>query len=83
METAVAQPARTVRPEDEAPYALSDVQDLHDADLDGVVSDWLAEGDADGAAAAAAIVARLVNSHGSAARGAHDLGSVAADLLAE
>ena len=83
METAVAQPARTVRTQDEAPYALSDVQDLHDADLDGVVTDWLADGDAEGAAAAAAIVARLVSSPGSAATGAHDLGAVAADLLAD
>jgi hypothetical protein len=83
METAVVQPARTVRSEDDAPYALSDVHDLHDSDLDGVVADWLAEGDAAGAAAAAAIVARLVSSPGSAAPGAHDLGAEATGLLAD
>ena len=83
METAVAQPARIVRSQDEVPFALSDVQDLHDADLDGVVSDWLAEGDVDGAATAAAIVARLVSRGGSEAPGAHDLGAAAASLLAE
>jgi len=83
METAVAQPARIVRTEDEAPYALSDVQDLHDADLDAVVTDWLAEGDVDGAAAAAAMLARLVGRPGAAASGAHDLGAAAAGLLGD
>jgi hypothetical protein len=83
METAVAQPARIVRSQDEVPFALSDVQDLHDADLDGVLNDWLAEGDVDGAAAAAAIVARLVSRSRSAAPHSHDLGAAAAGLLAE
>ena len=82
METAVAQPARN-HTEDEALFALSDVLDLHDADLDGVVSDWLAEGDVDGAAAAAAIVARFVSRPGSEAAGAHDLDPTAAGLLTD
>jgi hypothetical protein len=46
METAVAATARTVA--EDVPFALRDVEDLHDVDLDGVLADIL-----DGAALSA------------------------------
>jgi hypothetical protein len=54
METAVATPAQDLS----APIALRDVEDLHDADLDGVLTDALL--DAGGAVAAAGALVGLV-----------------------
>jgi hypothetical protein len=51
METAVATPA--------VPFPLRDVEDLHDADLDGVLADRLL--DAGMAAASASMLAGLVS----------------------
>lgn len=71
METAVA--ATT------APFALRDVEDLHDADLDGVLADALL--DTGAALAAAGAVAGLVRRPGDEAVLAHTL-SARALLLA-
>jgi hypothetical protein len=54
METAVATPAQDLS----APIALRDVEDLHDADLDGVLTDALL--DAGVAVATAGALAGLV-----------------------
>ena len=54
METAVATPAQDLY----APIALRDVEDLHDADLDGVLTDALL--DAGVAVAAAGALAGVV-----------------------
>jgi hypothetical protein len=54
METAVATPAQDLS----APIALRDVEDLHAADLDGVLTDALV--DAGAAAASAGALAGLV-----------------------
>jgi hypothetical protein len=54
METAVATPAQDLS----APIALRDVEDLHDADLDGVLTDALQ--DAGVAVATAGALAGLV-----------------------
>jgi hypothetical protein len=70
METAVATPAQDLS----APIALRDVEDLHDADLDGVLADALV--DAGAAAASAGALAGLVGrGSGSDAVLAHALGS--------
>jgi hypothetical protein len=60
METAVALPARFVAYPDAAPIVLRDVEDLHDADLDLVLADRLADsmGATDGASALAELVLR-------------------------
>jgi hypothetical protein len=85
MTNAVAQSARFVAFAhsapvvlDAAPVFLRDVEDLHDADLDLVLADRLA--DAYGAADIAAALARLVARPGPAALVAHDLGAQAAQL---
>lgn len=65
METAVATPT--------TPFALRDVEDLHDADLDGVLADALL--DAGLAAASAGAVAGLVGRRGDDAVSAHTLSS--------
>jgi hypothetical protein len=78
METAVAQPAHLMAPEDAAPVVLRDVEDLHDADLEKVLADRLADG-CDASAVAAAL-ARLVALPGPAAMLVHDLGAGAALL---
>jgi hypothetical protein len=54
METAVAPPAQDLS----APFALCDVEDLHDGDLDGVLTDALL--DAGVAVASAGALAGLV-----------------------
>jgi hypothetical protein len=64
METTVAPPAR--------PFALRDIEDLHDADLDNVIADGLA--DRYDAMMMAAALAQLVGDSGPVAMLAHDLG---------
>ncbi len=64
METTVAPPA--------LPFALRDVEDLHDADLDHVLADALA--DRYDAAVTATALAQLVGHSGPVALLAHDLG---------
>ena len=82
MTNAVAQSARFVVFEhstvvDRAPVVLRDVEDLHDADLDLVLADKLADAyDATGVATA---LARLLGNT-PAALVAHDLGDRAAEL---
>ena len=77
METAVALPARFVAYPDAAPILLRDVEDLHDADLDLVLADRLA--DSLGATDVASALAELVLRPGSALL-VHDLGSSSALL---
>jgi hypothetical protein len=77
METAVALPARFVAYPDAAPLVLRDVEDLHDADLDLVLADRLAEGL--GAATTASALAELVLRPGSAML-VHDLDASSALL---
>jgi hypothetical protein len=80
METAVATTAHaTAAAEDVTPFPLRDVEDLHDADLAGVLSDRLL--DADVATASATAVAGLVGRPGAAALFVHTL-SARALLLA-
>lgn len=70
METAVATPAQDLS----APIALRDVEDLHDADLDGVLTDALL--DAGVAVAAAGALAGLASrGRGADAVLAHTLSS--------
>ena len=63
------------------PVLLRDVDDLHDADLDDVVADKLAESygglplDIFGAIASATALAGLIGQSGPVALRAHDLGS--------
>ena len=64
METPVALSVR--------PFALRDVEDLHDADLDNVLADALA--DRYDAVVMAAALAQLVGDSGPVAMLAHDLG---------
>ena len=79
-------PARTARfvafpdsaPVVLGPVVLRDVEDLHDADLDLVLADKLA--DAYDAADVAIALARLLGEPGPAALVAHDLGEQAARL---
>lgn len=83
MTIAVAQSARFVAFErstivDLAPVALRDVEDLHDADLDLVLADKLA--DAYDAADLAIALAHLLGRPGPAALVAHDLDAGAAQL---
>lgn len=78
METAVATPARAAT-EVAVPFPLLDVEDLHDADLESVLSDRLL--DAEVAAASARALAELVGGPGPAAIFAHTL-SAQAPLLA-
>ena len=78
METAFAPTARFVAFVDAAPVELRDIEDLHDADLDGVLADRLADGYAPARSATA--LARLVGDPGRAALLAHDLGSRASRL---
>jgi predicted DCC family thiol-disulfide oxidoreductase YuxK len=78
MTNAVAQSARFVAFEHSAPVVLRDVEDLHDADLDLVLADKLA--DAYDAADVAIALARLLGEPGLAALVAHDLGAQAAEL---
>ena len=67
METAVATPAQDLH----SPFAMRDVEDLHDADLDGVLADALL--DAGLAVAAAAALADLAGRPGRDAVFAHTL----------
>jgi len=85
METAFFPTARFVAFQDGAPIDaaalpvfLRDVEDLHDADLDLVLADRLA--DAYTAADIAQALARLVGQPGPAALTAHDLGERSARL---
>jgi hypothetical protein len=83
MTNAVAPLARFVAFEhstivDLAPVVLHDVEDLHDADLDLVLADKLA--DAYDAADVAIALARLLGEPAPAALVAHDLGLEAARL---
>ena len=64
METTVALSVR--------PFALRDVEDLHDADLDNVLADALA--DRYDAVVMAAALVQLVGDSGPVAMLAHDLG---------
>ncbi|HEY0560979.1 MAG TPA: hypothetical protein VGD03_11880 [Frankiaceae bacterium] len=64
METTVALPARL--------FALRDVEELHDADLDNVLADRLA--DRYDALVMAAALAQLVGESGPVAMLVHDLG---------
>jgi hypothetical protein len=64
VQTAVAQPVR--------PYALRDVEDLHDGDLDDVLADGLA--DRYDALVMARALVQLVGHSGPVAMLAHDLG---------
>jgi hypothetical protein len=77
METAVALPARFVAYPDAAPIVLRDVEDLHDADLDLVLADRLA--DSMGATDVASVLAELVLRPGSAML-VHDLAASSALL---
>ncbi len=77
METAVALPARFVAHPGAAPLVLWDVEDLHDADLDLVLADRLADGL--GAVATASALAELVLRPGSAML-VHDLDASSALL---
>jgi hypothetical protein len=77
METAVALPARFVAYPDAAPIVLRDVEDLHDADLDLVLADRLA--DSMGATDVASALAELVLGPGSAML-VHDLAASSALL---
>ncbi|TFV83352.1 hypothetical protein E4P40_14365 [Blastococcus sp. CT_GayMR20] len=70
METALAQPALFVAYADAAPVVLRDIEDLHDADLDLVLADRLA--DSLGATTTASALAELVLRPGSALM-VHDL----------
>jgi hypothetical protein len=58
METAVATPARTA--EVAAPFPLVEVEDLHDADLDGVLADRLLEATVAGLVCPAAVEAHAL-----------------------
>jgi hypothetical protein len=78
METAVATPARSAA-ESGVLIPLRDVEDLHDADLDGVLSDRLL--DADVATVSATALAGVVRRPEAAAMFAHTL-SARALLLA-
>jgi hypothetical protein len=78
METAVATPARPAA-EAAVPFSLRDVEDLHDADLDGVLADRLL--DTGVAVASASALADLVGRPAHAALFAHTL-STRALLLA-
>jgi hypothetical protein len=77
METAVALPARFVAYPNAAPIVLRDVEDLHDADLDLVLADRLA--DSMGATDVASALAELVLRPGSAML-VHDLAASSALL---
>ena len=77
METALALPALFVAYADAAPVVLRDIEDLHDADLDLVLADRLA--DSLGAATSASALAELVLRPGSALM-VHDLGASSALL---
>ncbi len=79
MTNAVAPSARFAGVENSAPIVLRDVEDLHDADLDLVLADKLA--DAYDAADMAIALARLLSEPAPAALVAHDLGSQAAQLV--
>jgi hypothetical protein len=70
--------ARSAGVENSAPIVLRDVEDLHDADLDLVLADKLA--DAYDAADMAIALARLLGEPAPAALAAHDLGTEAAKL---
>ena len=66
-----------------APVLLRDVDDLHDADLDGVLADQLAYGvSAAQAADAAATLAELIGASAPAALAAHDLAQAAGTFAA-
>jgi hypothetical protein len=73
METAAALPARFIAFPDAAPVVLRDVDDLHDADLEGILDDEL------DVATATASLAQLVVRPGSALL-VHDLGFAAVAL---
>ncbi len=65
------------------PVLLRDVDDLHDADLDGVLADQLAYGvSATQAADAAATLAELIGATAPAALAAHDLSQAAETFAA-
>ena len=85
METAFFPAARFVAFPDSAPIdaasvpvVLREIEDLHDADVDLVLADRLA--DAYPAAAVATALARLVGRPGRAALDAHHLGTASAAL---
>ena len=88
METAFAPTARFVAYADGKPVVLRDVEDLHDADLDDLLADGVADttihpSALDAAAVAAATgLARMLAQPGRAALMAHDLGSRGAFLAA-
>jgi len=79
METAFAPTARFVAYADGTPVVLRDVEDLHDADLDDLLADRLADATIhpsalDAAAVAAATgLARMLAKPGRAALMAHDV----------
>lgn len=75
---ATAATARFAASVDAVPFELRDVEDLHDADLDHVLSDRLAEGY--GQVASVTALTRLLGDPGRAALLAHDLGTRAARL---
>jgi hypothetical protein len=75
METTLSTPAAT---DLAVPFPLLDVEDLHDADLDGVLADRLL--DADVAVASAGALVELVGGSGPAAF-AHTLGARALLLV--
>jgi hypothetical protein len=74
METAVATLARFAA-DVAVPFPLRDVDDLHDADLDGVLADRLV--DAGPAAVSASELVNLVGRSAPAAMSAHTLGAQA------
>ena len=78
METAEASTTRGSR--NSGTYALRDIEDLHDADLDAVLAERLAETYRLPTSSAAA-VARLVRQPGRAALLAHELSTRASMLL--
>jgi hypothetical protein len=78
METAFAPAARFVAFPDSAPFLMTDVEDLHDADQDVVLGDRLGEGH--GPVADAGALATLLLQPGRAALLAHELSSRAALL---
>jgi hypothetical protein len=77
METAVATPARFAA-DAAVPFPLRDVDDLHDADLDGVLADRLM--DAGLAAASASELVDLLVRSAPAAMSAHTMGAQALPL---
>jgi hypothetical protein len=90
MPSTFARNARFIAFADAAPVLLTDIEDLHDGDLDGILRDRLpqdrrsalrtAPRAVDAATVAAAGLVRLVGQPGRAALLAHDLGMRSAYL---